>query len=789
MEERRRKESLKGTNGRTSASFWSVIGAVALVAFFLCVIILYYRRLYFETRENIIQNGRLKTIQSSEEIDRQLSTSYDIIRVSSYTLDNMIRDSRSSEEVLDYLVNQTIAVNDALINGTTGIYGFINGEYMDGSGWKPEEGYDATKRPWYIQAKANSGRITVVDPYMDLDTGTMMVALVKTLCDAKSVVGIDFSLDRLQAVTEELAGEDETCTEIVLNRRGLVIAHSDRSQIGHSYEEETDTLGGRIYGLIRSSEDSFFSLKYDGAEYMIYVMPLKNDWISISVLDATQEFRQLRILVLFTVLTSVLMVSAILFLVIRSEKKSREARLSEIRSEKEAAANAAKTEFLANMSHEIRTPINAIMGMNEMILRDPEGEMVSVYAENIRKAGVSLLDIVDGILNYSRREQEGASEDTAEGKTEAFAGEKKAELSDTGGVRDRSQGRFIAPSAQVLVVDDTPMNLDVITGLLKRTRVLIDTADSGDGAIGKTKLKKYDIIFLDHMMPGKDGIETLGEIRTSPGSLNHHTPIVCLSANAIAGARESYIREGFDDYMSKPVDPIKLEELLVSYLPREKVERLLTDEEEAKNVKANTIPPFVLALHELDIGRGIAYCGSTEAYLNTLRLYAEMAEKSVSEVEGYLAEGDIKNATIKIHALKSSSRVIGAERLGEMAQELENAGKEGEAERLRDGAPEFFQAVLMLGKQLEPLAAEEGRDEEGLPEIALKELYSVYAQIRENLKEWQTDIVLEEVEGLKSYRIPKEERDRVKKLFFAADNLDYDQLAELLPETEEREDS
>lgn len=131
--------------------------------------------------------------------------------------------------------------------------------------------------------------------------------------------------------------------------------------------------------------------------------------------------------------------------------------------------------------------------------------------------------------------------------------------------------RFTAPGAEILVVDDTPMNLEVFVSLLKKTLVHIDTAGSGDECIALAKSKKYDIMFLDHMMPDKDGIETLGEIKTLKDCPNAATPMICLTANAVSGSREKYLNAGFDDYLTKPVEPERLEQMIMKYLPQEKL--------------------------------------------------------------------------------------------------------------------------------------------------------------------------------------------------------------------------
>ncbi|MBQ9765447.1 MAG: response regulator [Lachnospiraceae bacterium] len=126
---------------------------------------------------------------------------------------------------------------------------------------------------------------------------------------------------------------------------------------------------------------------------------------------------------------------------------------------------------------------------------------------------------------------------------------------------------FIAPNAHVLVVDDNDMNLAVIESLLKRTLVKLDLAESGRECLTKVKQQVYDLILMDHMMPGLDGIETLELLRADDRTLNSKVPVIALTANAVAGAREFYLEKGFNDYMSKPVDVVKLEQTLVKYLP------------------------------------------------------------------------------------------------------------------------------------------------------------------------------------------------------------------------------
>lgn len=143
--------------------------------------------------------------------------------------------------------------------------------------------------------------------------------------------------------------------------------------------------------------------------------------------------------------------------------------------------------------------------------------------------------------------------------------EKSKKTSDT-------EVRYIAPDAKILVVDDNKTNLLVFSKLLQRVKVQVDEADGGQAALNMCNDKKYDIIFLDHMMPGMDGIETLRELKEHQKGLNVDTPVIALTANAISGSREFYLENGFDDYVSKPIDPKKLEKMIYDILPETMIE-------------------------------------------------------------------------------------------------------------------------------------------------------------------------------------------------------------------------
>ncbi len=593
-------------------------------------------------------------------------------------------------------------------------------------------------------------------------------------------------------------------------------------------------------------------------------------------------------------------------------------------------ANDAKSYFLSTMSHDIRTPMNAIMGLNEMVLRDSHDENIIGYSENIRTAGNTLLGLINDILDFSKIEAgrmdiinvdysfvsalndlvnmvQKKAEDkglainidvdgnipsilhgdeirikqvitnilsnavkyTKEGSVTFSAGFDKIpdkhdsiilkiSVADTGiGIKPEDMDRlfkaferieekrnrniegtglgmtiaqsflammgshlevqseygkgsvfsfdleqkvvkwdpvgnyeeafkaslkdrhgyrekFTAPHAHVLVVDDTPVNLTVFTSLLSRTKIQIDTAESGDEAVAHYKSRHYDVIFLDHMMPDKDGIETLSEMHSLKDTPNDGTPIVCLTANAISGMRETFIKAGFDDYLTKPIDPDRLETMLLQYLPKGKVAPA-TDENENDE---SALPDFLFHLEEIDVGSGLGHCGTHESYLATLKMYLDTAAKNADDIERFWEARDIRNTTIKIHALKSTSRVIGALKLGEFAARLEKAGDTGDSETLDKELSELISQYRKIADDLKPLNDRADSEENDTrPFITQEELTEAYRTLSEFCDSFDYDSVVHVAESLQRYRIPEDEATRVDAIIKAVDNFDY----ELIP--------
>ena len=243
---------------------------------------------------------------------------------------------------------------------------------------------------------------------------------------------------------------------------------------------------------------------------------------------------------------------------------------------------------------------------------------------------------------------------------------------------------FRAPEAHILIVDDTRMNLAVAIGLLKGSEIKIDTATSGPESIKLAKQNHYDLIMMDQRMPEMDGSETMRCIHGQTDGINRDTPIICLTADAISGARERYLAEGFTDYLSKPIDSVALARILIKYLPKELV--ILGEKTECEKTSDNVVPGFtdndLLSIQRAGINTdiGLQYCqNDKKLYHSILCEYVKSSGQRLEDLQCCFDTSDWENYAILVHALKSTSKTIGAVPLSETAAELESAANREDA--------------------------------------------------------------------------------------------------------------
>ena len=495
-------------------------------------------------------------------------------------------------------------------------------------------------------------------------------------------------------------------------------------------------------------------------------------------------------------------------------------------------SNAAKTDFLVRMSHEIRTPINAVLGMDEMILRESSDETILGYATNIQSAGQLLLAVINDVLDFSKIESgkleifpaeysiqqmmndcynmiimraekknllmeirndpampsrligdeirvrqmitnllTNAVKYTSAGKITMTLGFQKVSddkiilkvsvrdtgmgispenqqdlfsdfnrldetntrniegtglgLSITKRLVDKMEGkigvestlgvgsnfwfeipqqiasaaptghfapnrlvtneiskdyheRFQAPAARILVVDDVKLNIDVLKGLLKSTRVRVDAAYSGIECLGLVQKNSYDLIFMDHVMPEMDGIQTFKYMKKLVDCPNHNVPVIALTANAMAGAKEEYTALGFADYLAKPVQSDKLELLLMEYLPSDLI--LPADNtppaKKKSSSRADDSPEF-------DSDAGLRWCcGDKELYCKILCMVN--IDTRAIQIDNAFRNSDWRTYERLCCGLKSASKTVGSERLSHLAENMVKHTKSGDITYIRD---------------------------------------------------------------------------------------------------------
>ena len=274
---------------------------------------------------------------------------------------------------------------------------------------------------------------------------------------------------------------------------------------------------------------------------------------------------------------------------------------------------------------------------------------------------------------------------------------------------------FTAPNAHILVVDDNAMNLAVAKGLLKQTQVQVDTALSGEECIRMLRRKKYNILLLDHMMPGMDGIETLKHIKEE--RIAESMPVIALTANAVSGARQMYLDCGFQDYLSKPIVGESLEKALYNWLPKDLVihsmeeEYFETDEKsKSSNLKAEVsseehiyenIMEDVSDLLMFDHNVAMEYCGGDEEiFKQILSMYMEQSKEYTDKMEEYFNSHDWENYRIVVHAIKSTSKTIGAVAFSDLSASMEMAAKNKDEESLLERHSYFIQQYRLILKKI-----------------------------------------------------------------------------------------
>jgi len=260
---------------------------------------------------------------------------------------------------------------------------------------------------------------------------------------------------------------------------------------------------------------------------------------------------------------------------------------------------------------------------------------------------------------------------------------------------------LFAPDANVLVVDDNEFNIRVAEGLIGLFKIKVHTAFSGKEAIELVQKNDYDIVFMDHMMPEMDGVEATGIIRNLGGKYNK-LPIIALTANAVQGAREMFLSNGFDGFISKPIDIQEMYRILKEWLPLEKIEiQKDKEQEDAQEEENSEFLHAMMKIDEINVDVGLSrVSGMENMYKETLELFFEKLIPECDNMYNMINYGDISGFSISVHAMKSALSTIGAMSLSEMALRLETSAKDNDFAFCVDRFPAFRNKLVKLNEEL-----------------------------------------------------------------------------------------
>lgn len=329
-----------------------------------------------------------------------------------------------------------------------------------------------------------------------------------------------------------------------------------------------------------------------------------------------------------------------------------------------------------------------------------------------------------------------------------------------------------APDAKVLIVDDNKVNLKVTAQLLSQYGIKCATADSGKKAIQMVRSAYYDLVFMDHMMPELDGVDTTKMIRSQGDAYSKGLPIIALTANAVSGAKEMFLESGLNDFISKPIQLPQLEKVLAKWLPAklvsyieakkpvsnydESLDLLGIIEVPTESEAAEQADEFLIP--NVDVKAGLALCGgSAEAYIAVMKTFVETAEESILRIENFAQNRNYKDYTTEVHGLKSSSLSIGAKELSEMARQLEMAGRREDYRQIMYETPTLIARYTDVVEHIRPFVETEKHSEAGKPPIDVVILKAKLDEVLEAIDNLDSPEAIKILDALLEFSFPTEE--------------------------------
>ncbi len=323
---------------------------------------------------------------------------------------------------------------------------------------------------------------------------------------------------------------------------------------------------------------------------------------------------------------------------------------------------------------------------------------------------------------------------------------------------------FTAPKAEILVVDDNAINLTVVKGLLNPLKMKIDTALSGKDAVLMTTDKRYDIIFMDHMMPEMDGVETTRVIRRLLGN-NGQVPIIALTANAVEGTAEMFINEGMNDFVTKPIEMRVIISKLHKWLPPEKIEKNRDKKMNAARLNANrdnkaSQTTTDISIEGLDVKRAMEFLGNENLFWSVLKEYYRVIDKKCAMIQEYEQKEQWKEYTVEVHALKSASKQIGALDLAQVAEQMEAAGNAGNAALIHKITPGMLEEYMFYKGILAPYFVKQEEEQSGRA-AKNDEMSVLFGEMKEAMENLDMDAMEKVIKDMGQYSYSEDRKSVV----------------------------
>lgn len=335
---------------------------------------------------------------------------------------------------------------------------------------------------------------------------------------------------------------------------------------------------------------------------------------------------------------------------------------------------------------------------------------------------------------------------------------------------------FTAENAEILIVDDNTVNITVAKGLLEPLNMKIDTATSGREAIDKISAKMYDLILMDHMMPEIDGVETTHIIRRFHKEYDN-VPIIALTANAVGDAKKMFLEEGMNDFIAKPIEIRVLMSKLRQWLPKDKITK-------SKKKQAADSEPELPKIEGLDVEGAVRMLGSQKVFWSILKDYCRLIPQKTELIKQYLEKEEWRNYTIEVHAMKSSSRQIGAKELAKKAELLEKAGNALDTDTIRSDTGAALEEYEHYYEILKPYFEEE-KSASGTEELTDEVLAEIFEDMESAIDELDIDMLEKAVHRLDAYKLNDLSEIYYNRMCKAVDDMDSYACEDIMKEWRE----